>query len=274
MHGPAATVTQTYGATRVRHLGGPIGALIPQWGPLNRSAAHAFSTQRTAGASSATRDFNGTELDDFDAVKELDGAANVPVAATVELELPDEAATAALGASIASAARGGARAAASEPGITAGDVVCLSGPLGAGKSALARGLIRRAVGDESVDVPSPTFLLDLTYETRAGLVVHHIDCYRLQGADDLQSLGFDAACREDAVVVEWPQRVGWAAMPRERLDVALVVDQAAVEAMLADAGGDAAAADWSCVMRRARLRAHGRRWAAVLEDITGQSALE
>ena len=85
-----------------------------------------------------------------------------------------------------------------------GDLVLLEGDLGAGKTALARTVIRTLVGDLGLDVPSPSFALVQPYEAN-GLPVLHADLYRLGGPREVDELGlFD---RPDAIVlVEWPER--------------------------------------------------------------------
>lgn len=110
---------------------------------------------------------------------------------TQTLELADDDATAALGRRIAAALR-------------PGDLVLLDGDLGAGKTALARSVIRALVGDDRLDVPSPTFALVQPYEAD-GHPVLHADLYRLGGPHEVDELGlFD---RTDAIVlVEWPER--------------------------------------------------------------------
>lgn len=84
------------------------------------------------------------------------------------------------------------------------DLVLLEGDLGAGKTALARSVIRTLVGDDSLDVPSPSFALVQPYEA-SGLPVLHADLYRIGGPREVDELGlFD---RADAIVlVEWPER--------------------------------------------------------------------
>ncbi|WP_376097962.1 tRNA (adenosine(37)-N6)-threonylcarbamoyltransferase complex ATPase subunit type 1 TsaE [Roseomonas sp. CCTCC AB2023176] len=114
------------------------------------------------------------------------------------LDLPDEAATAALGARLAAVLR-------------PGDAVLLDGPLGAGKSALARAVLRAAAGDPALEVPSPTFTLVQTYDLPAG-PAHHFDLYRLDGPAGLRELGWEEA-REGVVLVEWPDRLGDLAPP-------------------------------------------------------------
>lgn len=109
------------------------------------------------------------------------------------LHLPDLAATQALAARIAAHLR-------------PGDAVLLQGPLGAGKSALARALLRALLHDPALDVPSPSYTLVQTYDAPFG-AVHHFDLWRLDGPAAVVELGWDDA-REGVVIVEWPDRLG------------------------------------------------------------------
>jgi len=110
--------------------------------------------------------------------------------------LADEAATARLGAMLASL-------------VKPGDVIALSGPLGVGKTALARGLIG-ALGHAG-EVPSPSFAIVQPYEDLEP-PLWHVDLYRIEDPAELAELGLDAA--EDGVmVVEWPERAGAGAWP-------------------------------------------------------------
>jgi tRNA threonylcarbamoyladenosine biosynthesis protein TsaE len=126
-------------------------------------------------------------------------------AATHLIELPNLAATEALAASVAGLAR-------------TGDAILLEGKLGAGKSAFARAFLRAASGDPHLEVPSPTFTLVQSYDTRIG-TVHHYDLWRLDGPGGLAELGWEEA-RDGIVLVEWPDRLGglW---PADALTVAL-----------------------------------------------------
>lgn len=98
--------------------------------------------------------------------------------------------------------------------LRAGDVVLLSGELGAGKTAFVRGLAR-ALGVPADDVTSPTFTLVQEYRTAAG-VLFHVDLYRLTPAE-VQDLGLDEMMGEGILAVEWPDR--WPDPPAAVYDV-------------------------------------------------------
>jgi tRNA threonylcarbamoyladenosine biosynthesis protein TsaE len=114
------------------------------------------------------------------------------------LTLPDEAATEALAAKLAVRAR-------------PGDVLLLSGALGAGKTSFARAFIRACAGDPNLEIPSPTFTLLQSYDTPAGPIAHY-DLWRLADHRALEELGWDEA-QAGIVVVEWPDRLGPLAPP-------------------------------------------------------------
>jgi tRNA threonylcarbamoyl adenosine modification protein YjeE len=98
-----------------------------------------------------------------------------------------------------------------------GDVVALSGPLGAGKTTLARALIGALAG--AAEVPSPTFALQQIYETQR-LTVTHCDFYRLAEAEEACELGLEEAVDTGAVIIEWPERAMHVASPG-RYEIAL-----------------------------------------------------
>ena len=117
--------------------------------------------------------------------------------------LADEAATARLGAAVAAL-------------LQPGEAVCLSGPLGAGKSTLARALVR-ALTTPHEEVPSPTFTLVQFYEGPR-IKVAHFDLYRLADAGEAYEIGLDEALEDGAAVIEWPERLD-GALPPDRLDI-------------------------------------------------------
>ena len=124
-------------------------------------------------------------------------------------EAPDEATTLAVAA---------AQAAWLEPG----DFVGLSGDLGAGKTAFARGLIRALSRRPELEAPSPTFTLMQAYDAPRGPVVH-ADFYRLRGPVELANLGWDEAIEGAIAIVEWPEKVA-EALPPDRLEVEIRFD--------------------------------------------------
>ncbi len=117
----------------------------------------------------------------------------------IVLSLPTEAETAALGVRLAALAR-------------PGDCILLDGPIGAGKSHLARAFIRARLGF-SEDVPSPTFTLVQVYEAD-GIEIWHTDLYRLSHPDELWELGLDDAFGKAICLIEWPDRLGNHLPPR------------------------------------------------------------
>jgi len=104
------------------------------------------------------------------------------------------------------------------PRLCAGDVVGISGPLGAGKSVLVRGILRRLMDDPDLAVPSPSFTLVQTYERADGLLAWHVDLYRLAAAEELVELGLEEAFEHAITLIEWPERAG-AMLPDERLSI-------------------------------------------------------
>jgi tRNA threonylcarbamoyladenosine biosynthesis protein TsaE len=90
-----------------------------------------------------------------------------------------------------------------------GDVITLSGPLGVGKTAFARGFIA-ALGHDG-EVPSPSFAIVQPYEALP-LPVWHVDLYRLRDPSEVEELGLDAAA-DGVLLVEWPEQAGDGAWP-------------------------------------------------------------
>lgn len=132
-----------------------------------------------------------------------------------------------------------------------GDCVLLSGEIGAGKTHFARSLIR-SLQDVPEDIPSPTFTLVQTYDTRAG-DLWHADLYRLSALEEVEELGLVEAFEKAICLVEWPDRLGPLAP-----DDALVLDLAA------DPGDDD--------MRHASFAWSDPKWARITADITGQNS--
>lgn len=124
----------------------------------------------------------------------------------ITIDLPDEAATTRLGVALA-------------PLLGKGDAILLSGDLGAGKTSLARAILRARGGEQNLEVPSPTFTLVQAYEFPA-LTISHFDLYRLTDPSELIEIGFDDALATGAAIVEWPERAV-ARMPQDALVIRL-----------------------------------------------------
>jgi tRNA threonylcarbamoyl adenosine modification protein YjeE len=105
-----------------------------------------------------------------------------------------------------------------------GDLVTLTGDLGAGKTTFARALIRHICGDPGLETPSPSFTLMQIYESQKFPIVH-ADLYRVESAHELVELGWDEAAEGALVLVEWADRIGEGVDP-DRLDIAFALDPA------------------------------------------------
>ena len=124
---------------------------------------------------------------------------------TLSLTLPNEAATAHLMADLALL-------------LGAGDIITLSGDLGAGKTTAARAMIRYLADDEELEVPSPTFTLVQAYDLPSFPLLH-ADLYRIGHASELEEIGLQPLPEGNLVLIEWPERAG-DGLPADRIDIA------------------------------------------------------
>jgi N-acetylmuramate 1-kinase len=103
--------------------------------------------------------------------------------------------------------------------IGPGDVITLSGDLGAGKTAAARAMIRYLAGDDALEVPSPTFTLAQTYDLPPFPLLH-ADLYRVNDPLELEEIGLSPLPEGTAALIEWPERAG-GMLAADRIDIAL-----------------------------------------------------
>ena len=101
-----------------------------------------------------------------------------------------------------------------------GDIILLKGEIGAGKSLFARSLIQSTM-DQVEEVPSPTFTIVQTYETKLGSI-WHADLYRLTEQSEIFELGLIDAFVSEIVIVEWPERLGHLE-PQDALTVEIII---------------------------------------------------
>ena len=122
----------------------------------------------------------------------------------IEVDIAGEDAMGALGTDIAAI-------------LQTGDRIGLVGDLGAGKSTLARAIIRAVAGDPALAVPSPTFTLVQTYDTQSG-PLWHADLYRVSVDSEVDELGLPDAFEEAICLIEWPDRLG-SLTPKDALSI-------------------------------------------------------
>src|SRR5216684_823374 len=103
--------------------------------------------------------------------------------------------------------------------IGPGDVITLSGDLGAGKTAAARAMIRYLAGDDAMEVPSPTFTLAQVYDVPPFPLVH-ADLFRSNDVSELEEIGLSPLPEGTLALIEWPERAPQA-LPPDRIDIAL-----------------------------------------------------
>lgn len=128
--------------------------------------------------------------------------------------------------------------------LSAGDVICLQGNLGAGKTTFVQGL---AQGWGAIDpVSSPTFVIVNEYRRQTGGLIYHLDAYRLESIPEAEELDLDAMLAEGALVIEWPEKLG-GLVPPDRLWINLEY--------MADE------------QRQMRFHAQGKRYDALLEGV-------
>ena len=128
--------------------------------------------------------------------------------------------------------------------LTAGDVICLQGNLGAGKTTFVQGL---AQGWGTIDsVSSPTFVIVNQYRRANGGLIFHLDAYRLESVPEAEELDFDIMLADGALIIEWPEKLD-GLIPADRLWINL--DYMADE------------------HRQMRFNAHGKRYDILLDGI-------
>lgn len=104
--------------------------------------------------------------------------------------------------------------------LKVGDIICLTGDLGAGKTEFVRKVIQSLNGQDTV-VPSPTFTLVQEYETHIGSIYHY-DLYRLHNPEEALELGMEEVYARGISFIEWPDRLG-PYLPKQRIDICISI---------------------------------------------------
>lgn len=104
------------------------------------------------------------------------------------------------------------------PTLKQGDVIALSGDLGAGKTSFTRALIHSVLGKD-INVPSPTFTLVQMYDF-PNFPLYHFDLYRLEDSEEIWALGWEDALNEGVCIVEWPEKAE-DYFPQNRIDISI-----------------------------------------------------
>ena len=164
-----------------------------------------------------------------------------------------------------------------------GRTICLSGDLGAGKTAFSRGFIRAAVGDDQHRVTSPTYLLDNTYlakpSSRGGsqIEIHHMDLYRLMSPSNdklpvretneaLKPLNLQHVFQNCISLIEWPSRLG-EFTPTERLDIDIRMQSGSDSEILDEPEDDDRP-------RKMKLVPHGGWWRNLMKEIIDEGYVD
>jgi len=151
------------------------------------------------------------------------------------------------------------------------DVILMDGDLGAGKTCFSRGFVRARSNRPDERVTSPTYLLSNTYPTPDGIMIHHMDLYRLRGPDDLGPLNIDHVFQQCISLIEWPSRLG-SRLPETRLHLTFHIRDADLTMGRQELGG--VADDDEATTRILKLEPHGLQWEERLEFLVQQGYID
>jgi tRNA threonylcarbamoyl adenosine modification protein YjeE len=143
------------------------------------------------------------------------------------------------------------------------DTILMDGDLGAGKTCFSRGFVRARSGRHDERVTSPTYLLSNTYPTPDGVLIHHIDLYRLTGEGDLGLLNMDHVLQQCISLIEWPSRLG-KLVPETRLDLTFSIRE--------DVAGEEEGDDSKT--RILRVKPHGVQWEKRLDFLVKEGYID
>ena len=144
------------------------------------------------------------------------------------------------------------------------DTILMDGDLGAGKTCFSRGFVRARSSRSDERVTSPTYLLSNTYPTPDGVLIHHMDLYRLKGQEDLGPLNMDHVLMHCISLIEWPSRLG-SMIPQTRLDVTFSFKEESV--IDGEVGNDE-------LTRILKLEPHGIQWEQRLDFLVKEGLID